>query len=97
MKMRTFLAYLHLLNFLIGIFATGYVLTIFWNNLETWQTVLYFYYLVLGFCSVAIVYWIAWEGKNIEQGVDEIQDLQKRILELEKSINRIKTRALEKS
>jgi len=97
MKMRTFLVYLHLLNFLIGIFATSYVLTIFWNNLEAWQTVLYIYYLVLGFCSVAIVCWIVWERKDIENGVVEIQDLEKRLLDLERKIDRIKTRALEKS
>ena len=95
--MRTFLAYLHLLNFLIGIFATIYVLNIFWNYLEAWQIVLYIYYLVLGFCGVAIAYWIVADGKDIKHGVVEIQDLERRILDLERKINHIKTRALEKS
>lgn len=95
--MRMFLASLHLLNFLIGIFATIYVLNIFWNYLEAWQLVLYIYYLVLGFCGVVITYWIVMDGKDIEHGVVEIQDLERRILDLERKINDIKTRTLEKS
>jgi hypothetical protein len=95
--MRMFLASLHLLNFLIGIFATIYVLNIFWNYLEAWQLVLYIYYLVLGFCGVAITCWIVMDGKDIEHSVVEIQDLERRILHLERKINDIKTRTLEKS
>jgi len=52
---------------------------------------------VLGFCGVAISYWIVADGKDIEHGVVEIQDLERRILDLERKINHIKTRALEKS
>lgn len=96
MKMRTFLAFLHLLNFLIGIFATVYVLNIFWNYLEAWQLVLYIYYIVLGFCGVTIAYWIVVDGKDIEHSVVQIQELERRILDLERKIDRIKTRALEK-
>ena len=92
--MRTFLAFLHLLNFLIGIFASIYVLNIFWNYLEAWQIVLYSYYLVLGFCGVAIACWIVVDGKDIEHGVVKIQALEKRILDLERRIDRIKTKAL---
>ncbi|MDH5419334.1 MAG: hypothetical protein OEY39_07820 [Candidatus Bathyarchaeota archaeon] len=97
MKMRTFLAYTHLLNFLIGIFATGYVLNVFWSFLETWQMSLYVYYLVLGFCGMAIAYWIAMDGKHIEHCTVEIQDLERRILDLERRIDHIKKSALEKS
>ena len=97
MKMRTFLAYTHLLNFLIGIFATSYILNVFWSFLETWQMSLYVYYLVLGFCGVAIAYWIAMDGKHIERYAVEIQDLERRILDLEKKIDRIKKSTLEKS
>ena len=91
MRTRTFLAYTHLLNFLTGIFATGYVLNSFWNYLETWQISLYIYYLVLGFCGVAIACWIVIDGKHIEHYAVEIQDLERRILDLERQIGRIKT------
>ncbi len=96
MRMRTLLAYIHLLNFLIGIFATGYVLNSFWNYLETWQISLYIYYLVLGFCGVAIASWIVVDGKHIEHCSVEIQDLERRIQDLERQIDRIKTLRLSK-
>ena len=95
--MRTFLAYTHLLNFLIGIFATSYVLNVFWSFLEMWQMTLYVYYLVLGFCGVAIAYWIAMDGKHVERCAVEIQDLERRILDLERRIDHIKKSTLEKS
>lgn len=97
MKMRTFLAYTHLLNFLIGIFATSYVLNVFWSFLETWQMALYVYYLVLGFCGVAIAYWIGMDGKHIEHCAVNIHDLERRILDLERKIDHIKKNSLEKS
>jgi hypothetical protein len=97
MKMRPFLAYTHLLNFLIGIFATSYVLNVFWSFLETWQIALYIYYLVLGFCGVAIAYWIAMDAKYIEHCAVNIHDLERRILDLERKIDHIKKNSLEKS
>jgi hypothetical protein len=95
--MRTFLAYMHLLNFLIGIFATSYILNVFWTALETWQMALYVYYLVLGFCGVAIAYWIAMDGKYIEHCAVNMQDLERRILDLERKIDHIKKNSLKKS
>lgn len=94
--MRTILAYIHLLNFLIGIFATGYVLNSSLGNLETWQTSLYIYYLVLGFCGAVIACWIVMDGKHIEHCAVEIRDLERRILDLERQIDRIKTVRLSK-
>ena len=94
--MRTLLASIHLLNFLIGIFATGYVLNSSWNYLETWQTSLYIYYLVLGFCGVAIACWIMMDGRRVESCAVEIRDLERRILDLERQIDRIKTVRLSK-
>jgi hypothetical protein len=91
MRMRTFLACMYLLNFLIGIFATGYILNSSWHNLQTWQIFLYIYYLVLGFCGVAIACWIVMDGKHIERCAVEIRDLERRILDLERQIDRIKT------
>ena len=91
MRVRVFLAYIHLLNFLIGIFATGYVLNSFWTYLETWQISLYIYYLVLGFCGAAIACWIVVDGKHIEHSVARAQDLERRIQDLERQIDLIKT------
>ena len=91
MRMRTLLACIHLGNFLIGIFATCYVLNSSLDYLKTWQISLYIYYLVLGFCGVAIACWIVMDGKHIEHCAVEIQALEKRILDLERQIDRIKT------
>ena len=62
-----------------------------------WQMTLYVYYLVLGFCGVAIAYWIAMDGKHVERCAVEIQDLERRILDLERRIDHIKKSTLEKS
>lgn len=94
--MRTLLASIHLLNFTIGIFATSYVLNSSWHYLETWQISLCIYFLVLGFCGVAIACWIVMDGKHIEHCAVEIQDLERRILDLERQIGRIKTVRLSK-
>jgi len=91
MRARTFLAYMYLLNFVIGIFGTLYILNSSWNHLETWQISLYIYYLVLGFCGVAVAGWIVMDGKHIEHCSVEIQNLEGRIQDLERQIDRIKT------
>ena len=96
MRARTFLAFMYLLNFVIGIFATVYILNSSWNHLETWQISLYIYYLVLGFCGVAIACWIVMDGKHVEHCAVEIRNLEKRILDLERQIDRIKTVRLSK-
>jgi len=85
------LAFMYLLNFVIGIFATVYILNSSWAHIETWQISLYIYYLVLSFCGVAVACWIMMDGKHIEHCAVEIQNLEKRILDLEKQIDRIKT------
>lgn len=94
MRMRTFLASTHLLNFLIGIFATGYVLSSSWNYLKTWQIFFYIYVIVLGFCGLVIASWIVLDGRYISQCAVEIKDLERRILNLERQIARIKTERL---
>jgi uncharacterized membrane protein YciS (DUF1049 family) len=91
MRMRTLLASIHLLNFLIGIIATGYILNTSWSHLETWQLSLYIYYLVLVFCGAVIACWVVMDGRHIERCALEIRDLEKRLLDLEKQIDRIKT------
>jgi len=94
--MRTFLACIHLLNFLIGISATAYILNSSWDYLENWQISLYIYYLLLGFCGVAIASWIVMDRKHIESCAVEIRDLERRLLDLERQIDRIKTVRLSK-
>ena len=46
---------------------------------------------------MAIAYWIAMDGKQIEHCTVEIQDLERRILDLERRIDHIKKSALKKS
>jgi hypothetical protein len=97
MRMRTFLAYFHLLNFLIMIFATVYVLNSLWGQLETWTLTLYIYYLILGLSGVAIACWIAIDGKRLERYAVNIRKLEEKLIELEKKIRIIKPRTQEKS
>jgi len=96
MKARTFLACIHLLNFLIGIFVTGYILNSSWDNLESWQISVYVYYILIGFCGVVIACWILMDGKHIGHCAVEIRDLERRILDLERQIDRIRTLRLSK-
>jgi len=84
-------------NFLIGIFATGYILNSSWDYLERWQISLYIYYLLLGFCGLAIACWVVMDRKHIESCAVEIRDLERRLLDLERQIDRIKTVRLSKS
>lgn len=95
--MRTFLAYFHLLNFVIMIFVTVYVLSSLWGQLEMWSFVLYIYYLVLGFSGVAMAFWIAIDGKRLERYSANIRKMEEKLTELEKKIRIIKPRSQEKS
>jgi len=97
MRMRTFLAYFHLLNFLIMIFATVYVLNSLWSNLEAWSLALYIYYLILGLSGVAIACWIAIDGKRLERYAVNIRKLEKKLIAIEQKMRIIKPRTPEKS
>ncbi len=96
MRMRTFLAYFHLLNFVIMIFATVYVLNSLWGQTETWNLVLYIYYLILGLSGVVIASWIAIDGKRLERYAANIRKMEEKLIELEKKIRIIKPRNKEK-
>lgn len=74
------------------IFATVYVLNSLWGQLETWSLTLYIYYMILGFCGVAIACWIAIDGKRLEHYAANIGKLEKKLIELEKKIKVIKPR-----
>ena len=94
--MRTFLAFVQLLNFLIMIFATVYVLYSSWGNLETWRLALYSYYVILGFSGVTIAYWIAVDGKRLKNYAAKIEVLEKKLQELAQKIKNIKLYTPEK-
>ena len=90
MRMRTFLACFHLLNFVIMIFATLYVLNGQWAEMEEWMLTLYMYYVILGLSGVSIALWIAIDGKRLERYATHIKNLEEKLIELEKKIKLIK-------
>ena len=95
--MRTLLAYFHLLNFVIMIFVTAYVLNSLWGQLETLNLILYIYYMILGLSGIAIALWIAIDGKRLERYAANVRKMEEKLVELEKKIRIIKPRNQEKS
>ena len=95
--MRTFLAYVHLLNFVIMILLTAYVLSSLWGQLETWSLALYIYFMILGLSGVAIAFWIAIDGKRLELYAANVRKLEEKLIEVEKKIRIIKPLNQEKS
>jgi predicted membrane protein len=89
-RMRTFLAGFYLLNFLIMIFVTIYVLNSFWGQTETWRLALHSYYLPMGLSGVAIAYWIAIDGKRLHRYATNIGELEKKLVDSEQRIKIIK-------
>ena len=90
MRMRTFLAYFHLLNFVIMIFATIYILNSQWGQIEDWILTLYIYYIILGLSGVSLAAWIAIDGKRLERYAAHIKKLEEKLVALEKKIRLIK-------
>jgi ABC-type tungstate transport system substrate-binding protein len=90
MRMRTFLAYFHLLNFVIMIFATIYILNSQWGQLEDWTLTLYIYYIILGLSGVSLATWIAIDGKRLERYATHIKKLEEKLVALEKKIRLIR-------
>jgi predicted membrane protein len=97
MRMRTFLAYFHLLNFLIMILVTIYLLNNFWGQMEDWLLAIYSYYVIVGLSGVVIAFWIAIDGKRLERYSIKIRELEKKLIAVEQKIRSIKTRTTEKS
>ena len=96
MRVRTFLAFFHLLNFLIMISATIYILNSFGGQLEAWRLPLYSYYLIMGLSGAAIAYWIAIDGTRLERYSANIEELEKKLLELEQKLKIMKPHIPEK-
>lgn len=83
MNTREFIVFIYFLNFLIGILSIGYFL-ITSNYIDLWQLAFYGYYFILGFCGVALAYWISEDKKDIIYYADEIQKLRGFIQDLKK-------------
>ena len=96
MRIRTFLAFLHLLNFLIMTLATIYLLNSLGGQIEAWRLPLYSYYLIMGLSGAAIAYWIAIDGKRLESYSANIEELEKKLQKLEQRIKIIKPRIPDK-
>ncbi|MBN1784524.1 MAG: hypothetical protein JW815_02175 [Candidatus Bathyarchaeota archaeon] len=90
MRMRTFLAYFHLLNFVIMICVTIYILNSQWGQIEEWTLILYIYYIILGLSGVSLATWIAIDGKRLERYAAHIKKLEDKLVALEKKIRLIK-------
>ena len=97
MKMRTFLAYFHLLNFLIMIFVTIYLLNRSWGQMGDWWLAIYSYYLILGLSGVVIAFWIAIDGKRLKRYAIMIRELENKLIVLEKKIRIIKPHTPQKN
>lgn len=97
MRMRTFLAYFHLLNFLIMIGVTLYLLKGAWWQMNDWLFAIYIYYMILGVSGVVIALWIAIDGKRLERYAQKIRALEKKLISVEQKIRSIKKlRTIEK-
>ncbi|MCJ7614885.1 hypothetical protein MUO71_09020 [Candidatus Bathyarchaeota archaeon] len=81
---------------MIMIFATIYVLSGLWGQLETWKLTLYIYYIIAGLSGVVIALWIAIDGKRLERYAVKIRDLEKKLNALEQKIMIIKPKNQEK-
>ena len=90
LRMRTFLAYINLVNFLVMIVVTVYVMYSFWGQRQDWWVALNAYYVILGCSGLAISFWIGIDGKRLESYANKVRTLEKRLIEVEKKIKLIK-------
>ncbi len=97
MKARTLVVGMYLVNFLVGVFSSLYLLSSLWNHMEQWQIAHYVYYMVLALCGVVLSLWLATDGQYLERCTVKLRDLESRILDFEKRINNIKTSVRAKS
>jgi ABC-type tungstate transport system substrate-binding protein len=87
--MRTFLAYFNLVNFLVMIAVTVYLLLGSSEELGGLWTAIYAYYVILGCSGIVMALWIAIDGKRLEKYANKIRSLEKKLTELEKKIKLI--------
>ncbi|MFC1486542.1 hypothetical protein ACFLRN_02480 [Thermoproteota archaeon] len=93
MRIRTFLAFFNLVNFLVMIFVTAYIMYNYWDQIQDWWLVLYSYYVILGCSGLVIAFWIGIDAKRLERYSEKIKNLEKKLIELEKKIKLIKPRS----
>lgn len=84
------MAYFHLLNFVIMIFVTIYILNSQGGQLEELTLTIYIYYIILGLSGVSLATWIAIYGKRLERYAAHIKKLEEKLVALEKKIRLIK-------
>ena len=89
-RMRTVLAYFQLVNFVVMIIVTAYVMSSYWGQMQDWWLALYMYYIILGCSGAVIAVWIGLDGKRLEHYSVKIRSLEKKLNELEKKIKLIK-------
>lgn len=96
MKIRSFLAGFHLINFLIMLFATIYAINTLWGKVETWISTLYIYYIIVGISGVVLALWIAIDGKRLQRYAVKMGDLEKKLINLDQKIRILKPEKKEK-
>lgn len=84
------MAYFNLVNFLVMIFVTVYVLSSSWGQMLDWWLAIYIYYMILGFSGVVLSLWVSLDGKRLEHYSIKLRSLEKKLLELEKKVKLIK-------
>ena len=96
MRVRTFLSFFHLLNFLIMIIVTFYLLNNYWGQIKDWLLAIYGYYVIVGISGVIIALWIAIDGKRLEGYAIKIKKLERKLVGVEVKIRNLKPRNKEK-
>ena len=96
MRIRSFLAGFHLINFLVMIVSIIFILNSLWGELEAWISTLYIYYIIVGLSGIALALWIAIDGKRLERYAEKIRNLEKKFIALEQKIKIIRPRNQEK-
>ena len=89
--MRTFLSYFNLVNFIVMILVTVYVMLNFWEQLHDWWLGIYTYYIILGISGIVLSLWIALDGKRLTNYAAKLKILEKNLADLEKKIKLIKS------
>ena len=87
------MAFFNLVNFLVMIFVTAYIMYNYWDQIQDWWLVLYSYYVILGCSGLVIAFWIGIDAKRLERYSEKIKNLEKKLIELEKKIKLIKPRS----
>ena len=96
MRIRSFLAGFHLINFLIMLFATIYALNHMWGKVENWISTLYIYYIIVGISGVVLALWIGIDGKRLQRYATKMRKLEEKLIALDQKIKIIKPESKEK-